>query len=82
MLQALRKSNVWPQICQTLVVRGLCENSAPALKELVDRNAQIGSKLWLELSLAYDISSLFHRVATFFEGSGFLAPFVFNKCRF
>ncbi len=80
-LQALEKSECWGKIVTALEDENLCDATVPKLKMLLNENEGKHSDLWLEMSAVYDVTMPFYRATTFFEGSSFLAPFVWRFMR-
>jgi hypothetical protein len=80
-LQALAKSECWMEIVETLERENLCKETVPKFKKLLTENQAKHSDLWLEMAAVYDATMVFHRATTFFEGSSFLAPFVWRYVR-
>lgn len=80
-LQALEKSECWSQIVEVLEQENLCKESVPKFKKLLNENQAKHSDLWLEMAGVYDATMTFYKATTFFEGTSFLAPFVWRFIR-
>jgi hypothetical protein len=79
--QAVRKAAIWPSIVEELERENLCKEALPKLKKLVLENARAYDDLWIEMSAVYDATLPFYTATTFFEGTSFLAPFVWRYVR-
>jgi hypothetical protein len=80
-LQAMRVATKWPQIVVEIQNENACKDSLPKLKKILDENKRPYDDLWLEMNAVYDGTVLFYKAATFFEGTSFLAPFVWRYLR-